>query len=124
VLTTREVLPYGLEWLGSSPWLALFVGLAVTLVVATALGSLSLKLSGHFLPLSTIAWGISLSFLFGTSQTLGGYTGLGGVPPIEVFGQRLETGQQIFYLIWAFLLSVCSRSATCSIRAKAARSAP
>lgn len=105
VLTTHELLPYGLGWLGASPWLALLVGLAVTFIVATALGWLSLKLSGHFLPLSTIAWGISLSFLFGTSQTLGGYTGLGGVPPIEVFGHRLETGQQIFYLIWAFLLS-------------------
>jgi branched-chain amino acid transport system permease protein len=105
VLTTREMLPYGLEWLGASPWLALLVGLGVTLVVATALGSLSLKLSGHFLPLSTIAWGISLYFLFGTSQTLGGHTGLGGVPPIEFFGKRLETGQQVFYLIWAFLLS-------------------
>jgi ABC-type branched-subunit amino acid transport system ATPase component/ABC-type branched-subunit amino acid transport system permease subunit len=105
VLTTREILPYGLEWLGASPWLALLVGLGVTLVVATALGSLSLKLSGHFLPLSTIAWGISLYFLFGTSQTLGGHTGLGGVPPIEFFGKRLETGQQVFYLIWAFLLS-------------------
>jgi len=29
---------------------------------------------GHYLPLGTIAWGISLAFLFGTSETLGGHT--------------------------------------------------
>ncbi len=63
-----------------------------------------MKLSGHFLPLGTIAWGISLYYLFGTMQSLGGHTGISGVPPISLFGWELDDGGEIYYLIWAFLL--------------------
>ena len=104
VLTTAE-LPSWLAWLGASPWLTLLAGLLITLAVAAVLGALTLKLSGHYLPLGTIAWGISLAFLFGTSETLGGYTGLSGIEPITVFGVPLESGREIFYLIWLFLLA-------------------
>jgi ABC-type branched-subunit amino acid transport system ATPase component/ABC-type branched-subunit amino acid transport system permease subunit len=104
VLMTHA-LPSQLGWLAASPWLTLIAGLLLTLAVAAVLGSLTLKLSGHYLPLGTIAWGISLSFLFGTSETLGGHTGLTGVPPIQLFGVALESGRQIYYLIWLFLLA-------------------
>jgi ABC-type branched-subunit amino acid transport system ATPase component/ABC-type branched-subunit amino acid transport system permease subunit len=104
VLTTTTELPTALAWLGSSPWLTLLTGLLLTIVVAGALGAITLRLSGHYLPLGTIAWGISLYFLFGTSEMLGGHTGRGGLPPISVFGIALEDGRQIFYLIWVFVL--------------------
>jgi branched-chain amino acid transport system ATP-binding protein len=58
-----------------SPWLTLWIGLAVTAAVALVLGFLTLRLSGHYLPLGTIAWGISLYFLFGNLAFLGGHTG-------------------------------------------------
>lgn len=104
VLSTSETLPGWIAWAGGSPWLALVIGLVLTAVVAVVLGSLTLKLSGHYLPLGTIAWGISLYFLFGTMEVLGGHTGLTGIPPISVFGWELNEGSEIFYLIWAFLL--------------------
>jgi branched-chain amino acid transport system permease protein len=103
-LTTAQNLPGWIAWAGSSPWLTLVLGLALTATVALILGSLTLKLSGHFLPLGTIAWGISLYFLFGTMESLGGHTGITGVPPINLFGWTLDEGQEIYYLIWAFLL--------------------
>ena len=103
-LTTATDLPAWLAWVGASPWLTLVAGLLITAAVAVLLGSLTLKLSGHFLPLGTIAWGISLYFLFGTMQSLGGHTGITGIPPIELFGWTLDGGGEIFYLIWAFLL--------------------
>ena len=68
-LTTATDLLGWLAWAGSSPWLTLVVGLLLTALVAMLIGSLTLKLSGHFLPLGTIAWGISLYFLFGTSRS-------------------------------------------------------
>ncbi|MEO8186650.1 MAG: branched-chain amino acid ABC transporter ATP-binding protein/permease [Burkholderiaceae bacterium] len=104
VLTTSTELPGALAWLATSPWLTLMAGLLLTLVVAAALGLITLRLSGHYLPLGTIAWGISLYFLFGTSEMLGGYTGRGGLPAISIFGKSLESGHEIFYLIWAFVL--------------------
>ena len=105
VLTTSTALPSGLAWLAASPWLALIAGLLLTVAVAAALGLITLRLSGHYLPLGTIAWGISLYFLFGTSELLGGHTGRGGLPPISIFGKSLESGREIFYLIWAFVLA-------------------
>jgi branched-chain amino acid transport system permease protein len=105
VLTTTTGLPGWLAWLGSSAWLALLAGLVLTAVFAVVLGSMTLKLSGHYLPLGTIAWGISLYFLFGNMQFLGGFTGLTGIAPISVFGHAIESGREIFYLIWLFLLA-------------------
>ncbi|MBC8118003.1 MAG: branched-chain amino acid ABC transporter ATP-binding protein/permease [Burkholderiaceae bacterium] len=105
VLTTTKALPVELAWLAASPWLGLLAGLLLTIAVAAALGFITLRLSGHYLPLGTIAWGISLYFLFGTSEMLGGHTGLGGLPPISVLGKSLESGREIFYLIWVFVLA-------------------
>jgi ABC-type branched-subunit amino acid transport system ATPase component/ABC-type branched-subunit amino acid transport system permease subunit len=104
-LTTNvESLPSWLGWLGSSAWFGLVAGLLLTAAAAVLIGSMTLKLSGHYLPLGTIAWGISLYFLFGNMQLLGGFTGMTGIPPITLFGHGLESGREIFYLIWAFLL--------------------
>ncbi len=103
-LTTLPSLPGWLAWIGASPWLTLLAGLLLTAVVALLLGSLTLRLSGHFLPLGTMAWGISLYFLFGTSESLGGHSGLTGIPPISLFGIALDSGEKIYYLIWAFLM--------------------
>lgn len=105
VLTTMTDLPVWLAWLGASAWLTLLAGLLLTALFAVVLGSLTLKLSGHYLPLGTIAWGISLYFLFGNMQFLGGFTGLTGIPPISVFGHAIDSGREIFYLIWLFLLA-------------------
>ena len=103
-LTTATDLPAWIAWVGASPWLTLVAGLLITAAVAIILGSLTLKLSGHFLPLGTIAWGISLYFLFGTMASLGGHTGISGIPAISLFGWTLDDGGEIYYLIWAFLL--------------------
>jgi len=103
-LTTAEQLPAWLAWAGTSPWLTLLVGVVLTASVALILGALTLKLSGHYLPLGTIAWGLSLYYLFGTLESLGGHTGVGGLPSISLFGLKLDKGENIFYLIWALLL--------------------
>ncbi|MGE5090397.1 MAG: branched-chain amino acid ABC transporter permease, partial [Candidatus Levyibacteriota bacterium] len=71
---------------GTSPWITLAAGLAITLVVALALGFITLRMQGHYLPLATIAWGISLYFLFGNLESLGGHTGITGIPPLSFGG--------------------------------------
>ena len=103
-LTTAGDLPGWLAPLGASPWLALVAGLALTSVVALVLGALTLRLSGHYLPLGTIAWGISLYFLFGNIEHLGGHTGITGIPSLSVFGLEVKFGREFYYLIWVILL--------------------
>jgi branched-chain amino acid transport system permease protein len=95
-LTTRH---------GMSPWGTLIVGMVITTAVSLALGFITLRLSGHFLPLGTIAWGISLYFLFGNLEALGGHGGIDGIPPVDLFGLELGSGRAFFYVIWATLLA-------------------
>ena len=104
LVSATDVLHPWLPEFARSPWVGLVAGLTLTVLVAVALGSLTLKLSGHFLPLGTIAWGISLYFLFGTLEVLGGHSGISGLPAIELAGISFAEGPQVFYLIWAFLL--------------------
>jgi len=90
---------------GVSPWLALPAGLVATALIALVIGIVTLRLSGHYLPLGTIAWGISLYFLFGNMDFLGKYDGLNGLPPIRLFGWSLERGRDIYFLIWMFVIA-------------------
>ena len=90
---------------GASPWLALAVGMAITLAVALMLGFITLRMKGHYLPLATIAWGMSLYFLFGNLDFLGGHTGMTGIPALNLFGFELRDERRYFYLIWAIALA-------------------
>lgn len=98
---------YATAWLttaqGASPWLGLVFALSLTGVVAAFLGAITLRLGGHFLPLGTIAWGLSIYFLFGNMDSLGRNNGITGVPPISIGSVSLEPSYAIYYLIWIVL---------------------
>ena len=89
---------------GLLPWLGLALGLVVTAFIAWGLGAVTLRLSGHYLPLGTIAWGLSLYYIFGNLQMLGGFTGITGVPALTLFGLDLTSPRVLGILIWALLL--------------------
>ena len=90
----------------ASPWIALVAGLILVATVALFLGAITLRLSGHYLPISTIAWGIAIYFMFGNMEILGKHTGLPDLPPISLAGARLDTGPEIYYLIWLAALAL------------------
>lgn len=90
--------------LGLSPWLALLIGVAAACAMALLLGLMTLRLAGHYLPLSTIAWGLSLYFLAGNMQFLGGHSGISNVPVITLFGFSFDDPRSFSYLIWGFVL--------------------
>ena len=95
VLTTRYDM---------SPWLSLPAAIALTAVIALFLGFITLRLSGHYLPLGTIAWGIAIYFLLGNLEWLGKYSGIAEIPPLTLFGVRFGDGRTFYYLIWAVTL--------------------
>ena len=98
---------YSTAWLtttqGLSPWLRLVFALALTGASALAIGLLTLRLGGHFLPLSTIAWGLSIAMLFGNVDALGRHTGLSNIPPLHVANWALTDPRSIYYLIWGIV---------------------
>jgi ABC-type branched-subunit amino acid transport system ATPase component/ABC-type branched-subunit amino acid transport system permease subunit len=90
---------------GVSPWLTLPISLIVGAVVALPLGLMTVRLSGHYLPLGTIAWGLAIYYLFGRIEMLGRYDGISGIPPLSVAGQPLMSGSSIYYVIWIFVIA-------------------
>ncbi len=89
---------------GLSPWIGLAAGIVVTMGIALVLALITLRMSGHYLPLATIAWALSLNFTIANLESLGKYDGLLGVPAITLFGVSLADGRAIYYLIWLFAL--------------------
>ncbi|WAC75744.1 branched-chain amino acid ABC transporter ATP-binding protein/permease [Roseateles sp. SL47] len=89
---------------GVSPWLGLFAGLMITLMVALVLGWITLRMSGHYLPLATIAWALSLNYTIANLELLGKYDGILGVPALAFFGISLADGRSIYYVIWVCAL--------------------
>lgn len=93
---------YATTKLGLSPWITIFAAVVLTGLAAWLIGALTLRLSGHYLPLSTMAWSLSLFFLAGNITAIGGHDGLSGLPKISLFGQQL-TGLSYTWLIWFFV---------------------
>jgi len=90
--------------LGWSPWLTVFAGFIITGVSALVVGWITLRMSGHYLPLATIAWGLSLYYLMGNLDALGKYDGILGVPALTLFGWDISQGRSFFVLAWGLVL--------------------
>jgi len=99
---------YTTAWLtlntGMSPWLTLFVGLAITGVSALIVAGITLRMSGHYLPLATIAWGLSLYYLMGNLDALGKYDGLLGIKGLTILGWDVGQGRGFFVLSWSVVV--------------------
>lgn len=86
---------------GLSPWLTLPLSLLVSGGAAVLLGLVTVRLSGHYLPLGTIAWGISLYYLFGKLEFLGRNDGISAIPPLSIGPLQMLDPGTIYYAIWA-----------------------
>lgn len=92
---------------GLSPWIGFAGAVLVTIICALAVGFTMLRLSGHYLPLGTLAWSVSLFYVFGTFPGLGGPAGLTGIPAIEIGGISFAGGARFYNLsVVALVLSV------------------
>ena len=109
---------------GVSPWLALPAGLVVTGFAAVLIGLITLRMSGHFLVLATLAWGISFFYLVGSLPYFGGQNGYAGVPVLNFFGTELTNDRSMYYLILAMLVATVwmSRNLLDSTMGRAIRS--
>jgi branched-chain amino acid transport system permease protein len=102
---------YMVVTLNASPWLALLVGDVLAVVAALLLGLLTLRMSGHYLPLATICWGLALNYTMANMAFLGKYDGINGIPSLDLFGVELGSGRGLHGLIWAVAL-VCAVAVT------------
>jgi ABC-type branched-subunit amino acid transport system ATPase component/ABC-type branched-subunit amino acid transport system permease subunit len=91
---------------GLSPWLTLPLSLLVSGLAAVLLGLVTVRLSGHYLPLGTIAWGLGLFYLFSKLEFLGRNDGISAIPPLSIGAFKMIDPGSIYFAIWiAVLLS-------------------
>ena len=119
---------YTTAWLtlntGISPWLTLFIGMGLTAGSALLVGLITLRMSGHYLPLATIAWGLSLYYLMGNLDALGKYDGLLGIKSLSIGDFDIGQGRAFFVLTWVILLACAwPHAAPAGLAARAAPSA-
>ena len=84
---TTALLTAGLQL---SPWLSLPASIALTMLLALAIGWITVRLSGHYLVLGTFAWSIGLYYVFANVEALGGYNGISGLPSLFLAPGRDE----------------------------------
>jgi len=100
-------------YFGLSPWLTIFASLLVTAIGAVVLGAVTVRLSGHFLPLGTLAWGIAAFYLFGNLAWLGAHDGMRGIPPLRIGSHALIDSREYFIVVW--IAVVCAVVATSNL---------
>jgi branched-chain amino acid transport system permease protein len=89
---------------GVSPWLTLPMSLLVSGLAAVLLGLVTVRLSGHYLPLGTIAWGLGLFYLFSKLEFLGRNDGISAIPPLSIGSFKMIDPGAIYFAIWIAVL--------------------
>jgi branched-chain amino acid transport system permease protein len=90
--------------LAASPWLALALGIAIAIAAAVIVGAITLRMSGHYLPLATIAWGLALNYTMANMDWLGKYDGIIGIPTLHIGSIDVGTGRGLHAVVWVFAL--------------------
>jgi len=96
-----------------SPWLALVAVLLLTTLVAFLVALPMLKLSGFYLGMGTLGFGMIAFILFrGWTGMTGGDSGLVGIPALTVGPVSVGSGKMYYALVWAVVLlcfTICER---------------
>ncbi|ACL03404.1 inner-membrane translocator [Desulfatibacillum aliphaticivorans] len=99
--------------LGWSPWASLPCALAASGIIAYIVGKPTLKLSGYYLGMGTLGFGMIMHVLFREWGSItGGPNGLVGIPSLSLWGIDLSTGRNYLWVVWGCVLItffICDR---------------
>jgi branched-chain amino acid transport system permease protein len=87
------------------------IAIVLTGLVAWGIGIPTLKLSGHYLAMATLGFGVIVSIVFNEAvETTGGPSGLTGIPRLSLFGWSLDSDLAYYYVTGAALTLVMALS--------------
>lgn len=102
---------------GINPFLTIFIGLAISVIVAFIVGYPALKLHGHYLAMATLGFGMIIYIFFNEfSQYTGGPSGLVGIPKLSFFGILLDNEDKfyifisIYFVIFSIFMELFDKS--------------
>jgi branched-chain amino acid transport system permease protein len=102
---------------GVSPWIGAALGVAIATVVGVLVGWSALRLTGHYLALSTLALGLMFTEAMRTLFPDGWY----GVPALTVLGYDLAEPRRFLLLVWTCVV-LCLLAASLMVRSRFGRS--
>ena len=88
-----------------SPWITMFIGVVISIIIAIAVGVPSLKLRGHYLAMATLGFGAILYIVAVAAVDItGGPAGLNNIPPLNLFGLILDSDKKFFFFSWSVVV--------------------
>lgn len=91
----------------TSPLIGLVASLVLAALVALVVGLPTLKLTGYYLGMGTLGFGMIVHIVLREWISLtGGASGLVGIPPLRLGGVSFVTEQSYFYLVWGAVLGI------------------
>lgn len=92
---------------GLSPWIGLVFSIIIPAVIAYIVGYTMARLSGYYLAMATLAFGIIVSVILVEWRSMTkGAQGFNGIPSIELFGMTLKQGISYYYFVWFFAILI------------------
>lgn len=85
---------------------AAVVGGVAAMVLGIAVGLVALRFSGVYVAIVTLALGEAVLVAVRNLEVTGGSNGLAGIPRAELFGRRLDTPIEFYYLAFGLLVVV------------------
>jgi branched-chain amino acid transport system permease protein len=90
---------------GLPPIVGVLLGLVVSLLCATVLSTVTVKLRGHYMALATLSFGLLIDTLtVGLSDWTGGPSGMTGIPNFSIGGYTFAGPTANYYLVWGVVL--------------------
>ncbi len=90
---------------GFSPWIALPCAILLATGVAFLIGIPMLKLSGYYLGMGTLGFGMIVAIIFREwAGFTGGASGFVGIPPLDLGSISLNSGYNYALLVWAVVV--------------------
>lgn len=87
------------------PILALPAAVGTAMIVAWIVGIPTLRLSGYYLGMGTLGFGMIVHILFREwSSVTGGASGFVGIPPLEIGPVIFDSRRSYFFLVWGVVL--------------------
>jgi branched-chain amino acid transport system permease protein len=91
-----------LHW---APLVGVLLGLVVSLLCATVLSMVTIRLRGHYMALATLSFGLLIDTLtVGLSDLTGGPSGMTGIPNFSIGSYVFAGPVANYYLVWGVVL--------------------
>lgn len=91
---------------GLTFWESLPISLAITGIIGLLCGLPSLRVKADFLAITTIGINFIVVAVFQYTPFFGGALGIGGIPSVRVFGERLQTGGYFALCVVALVITM------------------